>query len=82
MTLGLMNELLDILNEEEDDGKVAVRLTRDQIDDILNLIVGETARGRVIEDSIQDSSVKQSMNAYIKRLLDTMNDIHSQLPNE
>ena len=79
MTLGLMGELLDILN---DDGKVAVRLTREQINDLVSLILNESARLRTIEDSIPDSAVRDSIDAYRDRLLDTMNDIHSQLPNE
>lgn len=82
MTLGLMNELLDILNEEEDDGKVTIRLTQSQVEDIINLIVGETARTRVIEDAVADYPVKRSLAQYRERLLDTMNDIHAQLPNE
>lgn len=79
MTLGLMEELLDILN---DDGKVAVRLTREQINDLVSLILNESARLRTIEDSIPDSAVRDSIDAYRDRLLDTMNDIHAQLPNE
>ena len=79
MTLGLMEELLDILN---DDGKVAIRLTQSQVEDIINLIVGETARTREIEDAVADYPVKRSLAQYRERLLDTMNDIHSQLPNE
>lgn len=79
MTLGLMEELLDILN---DDGKVTIRLSKGQVDDIISLILGESARTRVIEDSIADSATKKSLAEYRDRILDMMNDIHSQLPNE
>lgn len=79
MTLGLMEELLDILN---DDGKVTIRLSKGQVDDIISLILGESARTRTIEDSIADSATKNSLAEYRDRILDMMNDIHSQLPNE
>lgn len=82
MTLEMMQEILNTLGKEENDNKVAVRLTRDQIDDIVALILGESSRLRTIEDGIHDSAVRLSINAYRERLLDTMNDIHSQLPNE
>lgn len=79
MTLDLMKELLDILN---DDGKVAVRLTREQITDLVNLILNESTRLRTFEYSVTDSAIRDSIDAYRDRLLDTMNDIHAQLPNE
>lgn len=79
MTLGLMEELLDILN---DDGKVTIRLSKCQVDDIISLILGESARTRTIEDSIADSATKKSLAEYRDRILDMMNDIHAQLPNE
>lgn len=79
MTLSLMEELLDILN---DDGKVTIRLSKGQVDDIISLILGESARTRTIEDSIADSATKKSLAEYRDRILDMMNDIHSQLPNE
>lgn len=82
MTLGLMEEILDILKKKEDDGKVTIRLTKSQVEDIINLIIGETARTRVIEDAVADYPVKRSLAQYRERLLDTMNDIHSQLPND
>jgi hypothetical protein len=74
-----MEELLDILN---DDGKVTIRLSKGQVDDIISLILGESARTRVIEDSIADSATKKSLAEYRDRILDMMNDIHSQLSNE
>lgn len=82
MTLEMMQEILNTLGKKEDDDKVAVRLTQSQVEDIILLILGESTRTRVVEDSIVDSATKKSLAEYRERLLGTMKDIHAQLPNE
>lgn len=81
MTLETMEEILATLQSGAD-GKITIRLTESQVEDIITLILAESTRTRKIEESIADYPTKRSLAQYRERLLDTMNDILSQLPNE
>lgn len=78
MPLEQMRAILGYLDGEKAEN-IAVYLTRDQIDTLTQLILGESARMRVTQDSIYDKPVNTAIDEYRKRLLNIMNDLNEQL---